>query len=418
MAQASESTVSAILKEVYPLAIEDTINNEVALWAIVEKEKVSLGGQGKKLVTPLRVARSQGFGARNDTDALPPAGSQTLVAANVNMSTNYFVGQITGRTIRTSYDSDAAFEQALSEEMRYGLSDFANEIGRQLFAGAGKLTTVNGAVSASTSVTASDVTNLGVGMAVEFWNAGTNQTTNDSSITGTVITAINTSTLVLTVTTAQTITSGATIARAGNNTSATASKELQGLDTIVDDGTDFGTNYFGLNRSTYSTLQGNRFDMSTAITEDKMQQGVDLARKLGGGYVDLFVTDYTTRRLYYNLLQSNKRYPVDGINAPQFAGGFERSKDLRTNMAEGLSFDGAAVIASRQAPGKKMWGLDTSSFKIFQQSEIEWVMNGDTVLHPLLASATSQDAYRFSLFYDAQLYCIAPNRNVKFVNTN
>lgn len=427
MATATETTVSAILKEVYPGAIEDELNNEVALWAIFEKTKVSLGGQGKRIVRPMRVQRSQGLGSRNDNDTLPPAGNQTLVNAQINMATTYFVGQISNRVMRTSATDQAAFEDALSEEMRYGLSDFVTDIGRQLFMGAGRITTVNGAVSASTSVVVVDVANLQVGMAVEFWNGSTNQTANDSGITGTVITAINTSTLTITVTTAQTITSGAGVSRAGNNTAATTTKEMAGLDTIVDDLTDYaGLSYFGLSRSTYPILNGNRLDISsstavpgdatTVLSENKMQYGVDQARKIGGGYVDLFITTYDGRRKYSNLLLSNKRYPVEGINAPQFAGGFERSKDLRSNLAEGLSFDGSPVIASRQCPTAKMWGLDTSSFKVFQQSDVEWVMNGDSVLHPLLSAATSQDAYRFALYYDAQTYCEAPNRNVKYVN--
>lgn len=417
MAQASESTVSAILKEVYPGAIEDTLNNEVALWAVLEKVKVQLDGQGKRVVRPVRVQRNNGFGARNDTDALPAAGAQGLTQAQINMSSNYMVGQLTARVIRTSFGSDAAFMNALEEEIKFGLSDFATEIGRQLYNGAGQLTTVNGAVTASTTVVVNDVKYLQVGQLLEFWNAGVNQTVNDSGVVGTAIVSINTATNTLVVTTAQTITSGAAVTRAGNNTSATVSKELQGLDTIIDDTTDFGTNYFGINRgaANYYQLQGNRLDATTTLTEDKMQQVIDNARSIGGGRIDLITCDYKTRRQYLNLLTSNKRYPVDGITAPSFAGGLKVSEDLRTQMGEGLSFDGAMVVPSRQAPAKKMFFMDTSSFKVFQQSDIEWVMNGDSILHPLLS--TGFDAYKFALFYDAQLYSESPARSAKIVNT-
>lgn len=421
MAQASESTVSAILKEVYPGAIEDELNNEIALWAILDKEKVTLDGQGQHVVRPFRVNRNQGMGARNDTDLLPLPGNQQLANAKINMSSNYLVGQITGRVIRTSYGSDAAFENALEEEIRFSLTDVPNEIGRQLFNGAGQLTTVNGAVSASTSVVVNNTQYLAVGMYVEFWTTGgTNQTTNDSGLptgyTGTLITAINNATNTVTVTTAQTLTSGDGVSRAGNNTSFTATKELVGLDTIIDDNTDYpGLAYFGVNRATYPVLYGNRFNASGSLSENLMQQAFDAARQIGGGIIDLIICDYATRRTYSNLLASLKRYPLEGVNAPQFAGGLEVSQDLRTQMGEGLSFSGASMIPSRQAPPKKMWMLDTDSFKLFQQSEIEWVMNGDSILHPLLVNG--QDAYRFSLYYDANLYCEAPNRNAKIVGT-
>jgi hypothetical protein len=421
MAQASESTVSAILKEVYPGAIEDELNNEIALWAILDKEKVTLDGQGQRVVRPFRVNRNQGMGARNDTDLLPLPGNQTLQKAQINMASNYLVGQITGRVIRTSYGSDAAFENALEEEIRFSLTDFPNEIGRQLFNGVGQLTTVNGTVTTSATVVVNSTQYLAVGMYVEFWNAGANQTTNDAGLatgyTGTQILTINNATNTITVTTAQaSITSGAAVARAGNNTSATATKELVGLDVILDDGTDYpGLNYFGVSRTTFPILNGNRVNAAASLTENLMQQAFDNARQIGGGIIDLIICDYATRRTYTNLLTSLKRYPLEGVNAPQFAGGLDVSQDLRTQLGEGLSFSGATVIPSRQAPPKKMFMLDTDSFKLFQQSEIEWVMNGDSILHPLLVNG--QDAYRFSLFYDAQLYCEAPNRNAKVVNT-
>jgi hypothetical protein len=421
MAQASESTVSAILKEVYPGAIEDELNNEIALWAILDKEKVTLDGQGQRVVRPFRVNRNQGMGARNDTDLLPLPGNQTLQKAQINMASNYLVGQITGRVIRTSYGSDAAFENALEEEIRFSLTDFPNEIGRQLFNGVGQLTTVNGTVTTSATVVVNSTQYLAVGMYVEFWNAGANQTTNDAGLatgyTGTQILTINNATNTITVTTAQaSITSGAAVARAGNNTSATATKELVGLDVILDDGTDYpGLNYFGVSRTTFPILNGNRVNAAASLTENLMQQAFDNARQIGGGIIDLIICDYATRRTYTNLLTSLKRYPLEGVNAPQFAGGLDVSQDLRTQLGEGLSFSGATVIPSRHAPPKKMFMLDTDSFKLFQQSEIEWVMNGDSILHPLLVNG--QDAYRFSLFYDAQLYCEAPNRNAKVVNT-
>ena len=83
---ASEASVSAILKEVYPGSVEDELNNEIALYAVLEKEKVTVDGQGKRIVRPFRVNRNQGFGARADTDLLPQAGSQQLASAQINMS--------------------------------------------------------------------------------------------------------------------------------------------------------------------------------------------------------------------------------------------------------------------------------------------------------------------------------------------
>jgi hypothetical protein len=337
------------------------------------------------------------------------------------MSSNYMVGQITGRVMRTSYGDDAAFENALEEEIRFSLTDVATEIGRQIYNGAGQLTTVNGAVSSSTSVIVNNVQYLAVGMYVEFWKTdGTNETANDSSLptgyVGTQITAITASTNTITVATAQTLTTGDGVSRAASNTGFTTTKELNGFDTTIDDGTDYsGRLYFTVNRASNPILYGNRFNAFGSLTESLMQQAVDTARQIGGGITDIIFTDYASRRTYSSLLTSLKRYPIEGIRAPEFAGGLSVSKDLRTQLGEGLSFSGAPVVPSRQAPPKKMWFLETSSWKIFQQSEIEWIMNDGSILHPMLVNG--YDAYRFSLYYDSQIYCEAPNRNSKIINT-
>lgn len=421
MAQASESTVSAILKEVYPGAIEDELNNEVGLWSIVEKEKVTIDGQGQHLVRPFRIGRNQGLGARNDTDILPQPGSQQLQNAKINMSSNYLIGQITGRVIRTTYGSDAAFENALSEEIQFNMTDLGSEIGYQLYGLMGQRTTVNGTVTSSTTVVVNNTQYLAVGMYVEFWNTSSNQTTNDAGlpagITGTQITAINSTTNTLTVATAQaSITSGAGVSRAQNNTAQFTTKEMYGIDFFFDNNTDYsGVTYFGASRSTYPILNGNRIDASHTLSENIMQQGFDAARQIGGGIVNFITTDYATRRVYTNLLTSLKRYPLEGVQSPSFAGGLEVSQDLRTQLGEGLSFSGAPVAPSRLSPPAKLYGFPTTSLKLFQQSEIEWVMNGDSILHPLLS--TGYDAYRFAMFYDAQFYDEAPNRGFKVVNT-
>lgn len=427
MATVTETTVSGILKEVYPGEIEDQLNEEVALWALLDSQKEDVTGQGKHLIRPLRYLRAQGIGARPDNGTLPSAGNQSYIDTTINMASNYFRSGLSGRVMRSANGDQAAFDNVLQAEIRYGMGDFITDISRQLFTGAGQITTVNGLVTTSVSVVVKDVTNLQVGMAVEFWNAGANQTTNDSGITGSVIAAINIATKTLTMTTSQVnIATGAGVSRAGSNTATATSYELEGLNTIVDDLTVFaGRSYFGLSRTTYPILNGNVIDGSTGtaftgdtgttITENKMQYVMDQCRKIGGGFTDVVLCTYDTRRTYANVLQALKRYPVQGATAPVFAGGFNRSKDLKANLNEGLTYDGVPLIASRQAPAGIMFMLDRSTFHLYQQSDINWVMNGDSVLHPRLVGS-NQDGYDYAFYHDAQLYNEAPNRNGKIIN--
>lgn len=412
------TTVASILKEVYAPAIKDELNQEVALYHILsERGQVQQQTQGQDIKAAFHVRRGGGIGSRKDGEALPTAGSQGYAAPKINYGRTYLRGQITGPTIRDTYTDDAAFENALTAEIEYDLKDLVQDLTRQWHTGDGILTTVNGNVSSSTSVVVVDLTYLYVGQYVEFWNGATNQTTNDTSQTGTKITAINETTNTLTVTTAQTITSGASVALAGDQpwNASGGTKEMQGLDTIIDDGTDYsGATYFGVDRSANTILYGNRIDFSASIGEDVMQQAIDKARIRGGGKIDCIVTDYTGRRKYANLLMGLKRYPTMSA-VPSYAGGFKQSQDNMTNTGEGLTFDDVTLIPSRLSRPKKMFFLDLSTWLLFVQSDVEWIMNGDSILHPLLGSQ-GLDAYQYSLFYEGQLFCNAPNRNSKAVN--
>lgn len=423
---ATEAIVSPILKEVYEGGIEDELNNASELWFLMEKTKETIGGYGKRVVRPMRVSRNTGVGSRPDNGTLPNPGQQGYVDAFINPASTYLTGQISGRTIRSAASDSSSFERPLEAEIRFGMSDLVRDLGRQLFMGAGVITTVNGAVTASTAVTVVDTTNLGIGMVVEFWNGATNQTTPDAGLSaGTTIVSIVGK--VVTVATAQTIATGATVARVGNNTGFQTTYEMNGLDATIDDNTDYaGRAYFGINRATYPVTYGNRLDAtsttavpgdnSAVINENKLQYMIDQA-KFNGGYTDIIVSDLATRRKYANLLESNKRYPVEGINAPQFAGGFQRSQDLLRGVGDGLSFGGAPWIASTECPVGKVFGLDMKSFELIQQSEIEWVQDdAGTVLFSLINANPRQDAFTYALYYDANLYCSAPNRNWKIVN--
>lgn len=419
---ANLQTVSAILKETYPGAIEDQLNNEVALYHLLKEQgNVEQQTQGKQLKPAFHTRRGAGIGSRRDNEALPTAGSQGYASPTVNYGRTYKRGEITGPTIRDTYTDDAAFENALYAEISFDIKDLVDDLDRQWHTGDGVLTTVNGVVSASTSVVVADLTYLYVGQYVEFWNNATNQTANDSGQLGTQITDINYTNNTLTVATAQTLANGAKVALAGNNTWQTAggTKEMQGLDTIIDNGTDYpGALYFGVDRSTGANaiLQGNRVDFGGTTTEEKMQEAVDLARIRGQARINAIVTDYTSRRKYSSLLIGDRRYPVMGKNAPSYAGGYLQSQDTASNAGEGLSFDDVTVVPSRKARPEKMFFLDTNSFTIFLQSDVEWVMNGDSILHPLMGSQ-NKDAYQYGLFYEGQLFCKAPNRNTKAVNT-
>lgn len=422
--QASTATVNAVLKTVYPGTISEQLNNEVGPWAIMEPKLVR-ASQGKGFVRALHVSRNQAIAARTDLQRLPAAGVQRSVNATINLARNYIIGQFTGGIVRDSYDDKAAFVNVMYDEMTRSLTDFTNDLARQVATGDGIITTVNGAVSASTTVTVASVQDLGINMRISFFNSGTEETTTpyvtSTDVGGATITAINRANLQITVDAAQTLTTGDQVYRVGNYT-GTASQETQGLDTMIN---NTGT-YFGINRATEGAVQANVLDMVGTTTtpdsalEDAYQNGCDQVTTYGGDVVDLFYMDFSGRRRLLKQMQTQRQYvQQQGGSAAQFNSGAHQSMDFQRGLSGAVVFNDAPVVASRRIRSKVTYGLKMATWEGYKASEVEWLPNGDGtggVLHPLLA-AQGLDAFMFACNFDSQPYCNFPAKNIKFKNT-
>jgi hypothetical protein len=419
---ANEAVVSALMKKVYPGAITNQLNEEVGPWAAIEKTRQTVF-QGQDLNRSLRVGRNQGIGSRGDTERLPNPGKQRHVQATITMSSTYIVGEFTGRVVRRTYSDEAAFENVMENEMRNSLTDFTNDIARQAATGHGRLAkVVSGGAQSATTFVVDSYLNLEVDQQVVVYNGATEQSPAYSISTGVggfTISDVNIANNTITVTPAVAIsgglTAGAFLYRAGNFDGTTV-KEMQGLSTII---SNTGT-YFNIARATEPQLQANVMDFTGVADvdfEDKMQQASDAVFVRGGSSVDVYFTDTQTRRRFLKQLQKQRVYQVTG-GAPTFAGGNgQDNKELRRGLEDGLTFNGVPFIASRRIDVGTIYGLDTSTWEALEQSDVEWVMNGESVLHPLL-SAENRDAFRFSAYKDMQLFNVKPNSNIKMSNAS
>lgn len=417
---ANEAVVSALMKKVYPGAITNQLNEEVGPWAAIEKTRQKVF-QGEDLNRSLRVGRNQGIGSRGDTDRLPNPGVQRHVKTTLQMASTYIVGEFTGRVVRRTYSDEAAFENVMENEMRNSLGDFTNDVARQAATGHGRLATVvSGGAQSATTMVVDGYLNLGVGQQIVVYNGATEQSpayTLSTGLGGVTITGINISTNTITFTPAIAIsgglTAGAFLYRAGNFDGTTV-KEMNGLATII---ANTGT-YYGVDRAVEPEIQANVISFSgvaNADFEDKMQEASDAVFVRGGNTVDIYFTHTAVRRRFLKQLQTQRQYQVTG-GAPTFAGGNgQNNKELSAGLRDGLTFNGVPFIASRRIEAATTYGLDTSTWEALEQSDVEWVMNGESVLHPLL-SAELRDAFRFSAFKDMQLYCNKPNSNVKMTS--
>ena len=94
---ATITTLNAILKDFYLAPIQEQLNQEVLVLELMEKAVVDWAG--RRVVIPLHTARNTGVAFGGATAALPTAGNETYVRAEVEAKFLYGRFEITGPAI-------------------------------------------------------------------------------------------------------------------------------------------------------------------------------------------------------------------------------------------------------------------------------------------------------------------------------
>ena len=129
---ATISTLNAILKDFYLAPIQEQLNQEVLVLELMEKAVVDWAG--RRVVIPLHTSRNTtGVGFRADGSALPTAGSEGYVRAEVEAKFLYGRFEITGPAISSlAKGGTASFAGYVQAEMDKLVEDVRNQskIGR------------------------------------------------------------------------------------------------------------------------------------------------------------------------------------------------------------------------------------------------------------------------------------------------
>jgi len=351
---ATLATVATITKEVYGPRIVDQLENETVLTKRIEKTSRGTTSEvgGKYVTFPLKVRRNHGLGYRNELEALQPAGQQGWTNVRVPLRYGYGRVQLSGQTIELVNENFQAFSSAIHEEMTGLKDDILKDTNRILWGnGLGVLATVDTAagpvntVSVGTSETAVDWLDLDMQVDILSSNGVTPKASNRK------ITAINEATGDFTFDgAAATVVVGDIVVRAGNY-----GREPQGLTSLV---AASGT-LFNLDPTVEPLWKSTEDNTGGALSESKMIAMMDKLRKKGGR-ASVIITDLGTRRAYFNLLTTQRRF----TGTKDFEGGFS-----------GLAFayEGEVpVITDVDAPAGKMWFLKEDSFKIYRRRAWDW----------------------------------------------
>jgi hypothetical protein len=131
---ATITTLNAILKEFYLAPIQEQLNQEVLVLELMEKAVVDWAG--RRVVIPLHTARNTGVAFGGSTAALPIAGQETYVRAEVEAKFLYGRFEITGPAISSlAKGGTASFAGYVEAEMDKLVEDVRTKANRVAFCG-------------------------------------------------------------------------------------------------------------------------------------------------------------------------------------------------------------------------------------------------------------------------------------------
>jgi hypothetical protein len=374
---ATLSTVSALLKEVYEKDVQDQLNNDTVGFKRIEKTSEGVTNEvgGRYVTFPLRTGRNQGIGARNENEALPTPGQQATAAARVGLKYLYGGINITGQAMSLADSNFQAFASALDEEIMGLKRDLAKDLNFQFY---GSGTGVRATVTADgvNTLTVDTVQYLEVGQMIDVYAADltTLQASNRqiTAIAGLVVTYSGADV-------SATTGAGSVIVRTGN-----ISREMTGLGAIVKaTGTLYNVDptVTPVWKATVNANGGT----NRALTEALMVTTVDSVRQLGGettvGFCDL-----GTRRAYFNLLKTDRRF----VNTEKFEGGF-------SGLAFTTDKGDIPIVVDVDCPANRIYFINEKAIKLYRESDWQWMDEDGNKFQRVIGF----DAYEARMF----MYC-------------
>lgn len=345
---ASLSTVSAITKEVYGPRIVDQLENETTLVKRMDKSSQGVTSEvgGKYVTFPLKVRRNSGISYRDELSQLAPAGQQGWTSVRVPLRYGYGRVYLSGQTIELVDENYQAFASAMTEEMTGLKNDIQKDTNRILWGnGLGVLGTVDAAATSATQSVGADadaVKYFDMDMIVDVCSAAGVPVAGG---TGLKIIGIDEAAGNITLSASVTTVVGGVITRTGNY-----GKEPQGLTSLV---SNSNAELFNLSSDDEPTWTSYVDSTGGALSESNMIKTCDVLRTKGGRPTAIWA-DLGTRRAYFNLLTTQRRF----TGTKDFNGGF-------TGMAFSYDTD-IPLMTDVDAPKGGLWFLNEDTFKIYR----------------------------------------------------
>ena len=377
----SIETADNALKSFYLDAVTEALNYKAnPFLAQIEQSTSNVVGKDVKKLVKCHV--NGGVMGGSETGDLPVSKTDNRLVLTASLKNLYGTIQISDKAIRASANNEGAFVNLLNDEMQSLINSASYNFGRMVFGdGNGYLTTVNGEITED-AVVVNDISDLSVGMTIDFYNDEGNILEDYQSV---VIREIDVPTKKVYFNTDTDFTESLP-QTARLHMANMEGYELTGLQALFSQ-----KDIYGHARSESPALQPYiRRDMSY-LDVNVIQVAIDEIEQASGGTINFIICSWGVRRALMKYFVDNSM-PIHTMELP---GGFKA-----------ISLNGVPVIADRFCPKGTMYLLNTNDFKVHQLCDWKWLEGEDG---KILKQVPGKPVYTATLVKYAELMCERPN---------
>lgn len=329
---------------------------------------------GNEFRIPLKARRNNSVGFRSENESLPAPGNSEYTYIQEPMRYAYSLFNITGQLLKASESNEGAFKQAFKAEMDDTILASKLDHNRAAYGdGTGVMTTLSGnEAAAQTVISVNSTINFRGGELVDGVTVADGTVIEPARLVTAVDRVNKTITVSPALTTGLTGTTDGFVRSSSDSSVATPNnswnKEIQGLDSIVDDSGAL----HGLNPSAYSWWKSYVNSDGGAISDAKLRDAKDAIGFEEGVDVDsgldfAIITTRGIRRRYADTLTSLKRF--NDAQSVKLHGGYTA-----------LMFDENPIFIDDQCPVSTVYGVALNRLFWAQMSDWDWMEEDGQVL--------------------------------------
>ena len=382
----SDMTAAAAITKIGYGEIHEQLDPYITALQLVDKGSKHITEANQEIQFAAHMQRSQGIGARNESEQLPTAGANKDARASMFLKYQYGRIQGTGQVFKQVASNTTGFIDWMGREVSSITDTLKRDLNRQIYGdGTGTLATVLATATAATVVGVDDAHFIEIGMYVDVLTAatlGANPPTKGNTAPMLVVTTDNVANTI-------TLSGGTVTAAIGSAVVRTDSisgvnnwkKEWEGLGLI----TNSASTYANVSPGTWPRWVPGYLATSigtlSELTLTRLAQGI---HQQGGKVTDLLTT-YGVVNAYWNTLQGKRQYTGDNVS----------------NMKGGMTvpvfqsiFGDIPITPDWAAPKGSVYALNKEEMYVHQLADWDWMDKTGTMWQQV----PNTDAYSATIF--------------------